>query len=83
MLAASCVAALTLISALIVWGRSGSGLKGGTHVAHHFEVPWLYSSTSATADGPHRVAPQVSRPWLYDTLTLFNGYLSDRLSPIW
>jgi len=31
--------------------------------------------TSATADGPHRVAPQVSRPWLYDTLKLFNGYL--------
>jgi hypothetical protein len=23
----------------------------------------------------HRVAPQVARPWLYDTLKLFNGYL--------
>ena len=44
-------------------------------MARHFEVPWLYLSTSATADGPHRVAPQVSRPWLYDTLKLFNGYL--------
>jgi hypothetical protein len=43
-------------------------------VARHLEVPWLYSSTSVTADGPHRVAPQVSRPWLYDTLKLFNGY---------
>jgi hypothetical protein len=42
-------------------------------VARHLEVPWLYSSTSVTADG-HRVAPQVSRPWLYDTLKLFNGY---------
>jgi hypothetical protein len=41
-------------------------------VARHLEVPWLYSSTSVTADGPHRV--QVSRPWLYDTLKLFNGY---------
>ena len=43
-------------------------------MARHLEVPWLYSSTSVTADGPHRVAPQVSRPWLYDTLKLFNGY---------
>ena len=52
-------------------------------MARHLEVPWLYSSTSATADGPHRVAPQTVGPWLYDTLTLFNGYLSDRLSAIW
>jgi hypothetical protein len=42
-------------------------------VARRFKVPWLYSSTLATADGPHRVAPEVSRPWLYDTLKLFNG----------
>ena len=41
-------------------------------MARHLEVPWLYSSTSVTADEPHRV--QVSRRWLYDTLKLFNGY---------
>ena len=41
-------------------------------MARHLEVARLYSITSVTADEPHRV--QVSRPWLYDTLKLFNGY---------